>query len=97
MSYEYSEDGMVEEATKDVLIELGWEVVTAWKNETFGKDGLLGREDRSEVVLTRELRHALITLNPNLPDTAYEQAIEVIIQKSADKTLGRINQESISC
>lgn len=93
MSYEYSEDGMVEEATKDVLIELGWEVVTAWKNETFGKDGLLGREDRSEVVLTRELRHALITLNPNLPDTAYEQAIEVIIQKSADKTLGRINQE----
>ncbi|WP_225739344.1 type I restriction endonuclease subunit R [Psychrobacter sp. FME13] len=93
MSYEYSEDGMVEEATKDVLVELGWRVVTAWKNETFGKDGLLGREDRSEVILTRELRHALVTLNPELPDTAYEQAIDVITQKSADKTLGRINQE----
>jgi len=93
MSYEYSEDGMVEEAAEEALTELGWQVVTAWKNETFGKDGLLGREDRSEVVLTRELRHALVTLNPDLPDTAYEQAIEVIIQKTADKTLGRINQE----
>lgn len=93
MSYEYSEDGMVEEAAEEALTELGWKVVTAWKNEDFGKDSLLGREDRSEVVLTRELRHALVTLNPDLPDTAYEQAIEVIIQKTADKTLGRINQE----
>jgi len=93
MSYEYSEDGMVEEATKDVLTELGWNVVTAWHNETFGKDGLLGRENRSEVVLTRELRHALVTLNPGLPDTAYQQAIDIITQKTADKTLGKINQE----
>ena len=93
MSYEYSEDGMVEEATKDVLTELGWEVVTAWKKETFGKDGLLGREDKSEVILTRELRHALVTLNPDLPDIAYQQAIDMITQKTADKTLGKINQE----
>lgn len=93
MSYEYSEDGMVEEATKDVLTELGWNVVTAWHNETFGKEGLLGRENKSEVILTRELRHALVTLNPDLPDTAYQQAIDTIIQKVADQTLGRINQE----
>ncbi|MGP5649738.1 hypothetical protein ACTXPO_14060, partial [Psychrobacter celer] len=66
MSYEYSEDGMVEEAAEEALTELGWKVVTAWKNEDFGKDSLLGREDRSEVVLTRELRHALVTLNPDL-------------------------------
>ncbi|KAA0913105.1 type I restriction endonuclease subunit R [Psychrobacter sp. ANT_WB68] len=93
MSYEYSEDGMVEEATKGALTELGWEVITAWHNETFGKDGLLGREDKSEVVLTRALRHALVKLNPNLPDTAYQQAIDMITQKTADKTLGRINQD----
>lgn len=93
MSYEYSEDGMVEEATKEALTELGWKVVTAWHNETFGKEGLLGRESKSEVILTRELRHALVKLNPNLPDTAYHQAIDIITQKTADKTLGKINQE----
>lgn len=93
MSHEYSEDGMVEEATKEALTKLGWKVVTAWKKETFGKGGLLGRENKSEVILTRELRHALVKLNPNLPDTAYQQAIDIITQKTADKTLGKINQE----
>lgn len=29
MTYEYSEDGLIEQATQDVLQELGWEVVTA--------------------------------------------------------------------
>jgi type I restriction enzyme, R subunit len=28
MTYEYSEDGLIEQATQDVLEELGWEVVT---------------------------------------------------------------------
>lgn len=93
MSYEYSEDGMVEEATKEALTELGWKVVTAWHNETFGKDGLLGREDKSEVILTRALHHALVKLNPGLPEKAYQQAIDMVTQKSADKTLGNINQE----
>ena len=35
MSYEYSEDALVETATQQVLEELGWKVVYAWKNETF--------------------------------------------------------------
>jgi type I restriction enzyme R subunit len=43
MSYEYSEDGLVEQATQDVLEELGWQVTYAWTKETFGADGLLGR------------------------------------------------------
>jgi len=47
MSYAYSEDGLIEKATQDVLEELGWEVVTAWPSETFGPDGQLGREDKS--------------------------------------------------
>jgi type I restriction enzyme, R subunit len=29
MSYEYSEDALVETATQQVLVELGWEVATA--------------------------------------------------------------------
>lgn len=93
MSYEYSEDGLIEQATQDVLEELGWQVVTAWQNESFGEDGLLGRDNKSEVILSRYLLTALEKLNPNLPKTAYEQAVEQISQKVADKTLGRINKE----
>ena len=93
MSYEYSEDGLIEQATQDVLEELGWQVVTAWQNESFGEDGLLGRDNKSEVILSRYLLQAFEKLNPDLPKTAYEQAVEQISQKVADKTLGRINKE----
>jgi len=93
MSYEYSEDGLIEQATQDVLEELGWTVVTAWKNESFGENSLLGREDKTEVVLKRYLLKALKNLNPNHPEQAYEQAIELITQNVADKTLGRINKK----
>ena len=93
MSYEYSEDGLIEQATQEVLEELGWKVVTAWKKESFGEEGLLGRDNKSEVILSRYLLQALEKLNPNLPKTAYEQAVEQISQKVADKTLGRINKE----
>lgn len=92
MSYEYSEDGLIEQATQDVLEELGWTVVTAWQQETFGVDGLLGRENKSEVILSRYLLKALKKFNPSLPDIAYQQAIEQIEQKIADKTLGQINK-----
>ena len=93
MSYEYSEDGLVETATQHVLEELGWEVKYAWKFETFGPSGLLGRENKSEVILKRYLYAALTSLNPYLPETAYEQAIEQIEEKNADKTLVRINKD----
>lgn len=93
MSYEYSEDGLIEMATQDVLEELGWTVVTAWRSESYGEGGLLGRDTKSDVVLTRYLWQALKALNPNLPELAYEQAIELITQNIADQTLGRINKE----
>ncbi len=93
MSYEYSEDGLVEAATQEVLEALGWRVVSAWKKETFGDDGLLGRANKSEIILKRHLLAALKKLNPNLPELAYSHAILQIAEKSADKTLAQINQE----
>ena len=68
MSYEYSEDGLVETATQQVLEELGWKVVYAWKNETLGEDGLPGRETKSEVILRRYLLAALKRYNKDLPE-----------------------------
>ena len=68
MSYEYSEDQLIEQATEDVLKELGWTVVTAWQNETFGELGFLGRDNKTEVVLERDLYAALKKYNPHLPE-----------------------------
>ena len=81
MSYEYSEDGLVEAATQEVLEALGWHVTYAWKKERFGEEGLLGRANKSEVILKRHLRAALQKLNPNLPEVAYTHAIEQITEK----------------
>lgn len=93
MSYEYSEDALIEQATQDVLEELGWKVVTAWTKETFGQESLLGRENKSEVILKRYVIQALAKLNPDLSFSVYEQAYEILSQKIADKTLGSINKE----
>lgn len=92
MSYEYSEDALIEQATEDVLKELGWKVVTAWQNESFGEQGLLGRDNKTEVVLERYLLAALKRLNPGLPDLAYSRAIEKLVQREADKTIAQQNK-----
>lgn len=93
MSYEYSEDALVEQATQDTLVELGWEVLTAWHNESFGEKGLLGRDNKSEVILTRYLLRALKDLNPNRPLIAYELAIEQIVQRVTNIALANINRD----
>lgn len=92
MSYEYSEDQLIEQATEDVLKALGWQVVTAWQNESFGAEGLLGRDNKTEVVLERHLLAALKRYNPDLPDLAYKRAIEKIVQKEAGKNLAQQNK-----
>lgn len=35
MSYEYSEDALVEEAAEEILLDYQWKVVKAWHSETF--------------------------------------------------------------
>lgn len=92
MSYEYSEDALIEQATEDVLKELGWKLVTAWQYESFGENGLLGRDNKTEVVLERYLLAALKRLNPDLPDLAYSRAIEKLVQQEADKTIAQQNK-----
>ena len=98
MSYEYSEDGLVEAASQEVLEALGWTVEYAWSKETFStradrSDGLLGRANKSEVILVRQLLTALRALNPDFPETAYQQAVDALSSQVADKHLVAINQE----
>ncbi len=52
-----NEDTLVQQTTTDYLkSNLGWNSVYAYNQETFGADGLLGRNSDSEAVLTRYLK-----------------------------------------
>ena len=88
MSYEYSEDALIEQATEDVLKELGWAVLTAWTKESFGENGLLGRDNKSEVILKRYVIQALEKLNPELPSNVYKQ-LEQAYSVYGEGTKGR--------
>lgn len=72
----FNEDTLVQQTTANYLRDqLGWDSIYAYNQETFGPNGLLGRNSDREVVLTRYLRQALKKLNPNLPEIAYDEAV----------------------
>ena len=55
-----SEDRLVQQTFADHLRDsLGWESLYAYKAETFGPQGMLGRTSERDVVLVRDLRAAL--------------------------------------
>jgi len=90
----YTEDTLVQRTTADYLAQqLGWNSVYAYNKENFGPDSLLGRASDREVVLTRTLREKLMTLNPNLPNAAYDDAVRQIIAIAASQTLAATNRE----
>ncbi len=84
----YSEDTLVQKTTSDYLRnQLGWDSIYAYNKETYGPDGLLGRNSDREVVLTRYLRQALKKLNPNLPEIAYDEAVRQVVDYSQSQSL----------
>jgi type I restriction enzyme R subunit len=90
----FTEDQLVQKTMADYLAaEHGWRVVMAWNKETFGPEGTLGRKSDKDVVLTRYLSDALVRLNPNLPDMAYEQALREITDIFGSQSLLHINQD----
>lgn len=89
-----SEDRLVQQTFADHLEGvLGWESVYAYKEETFGLDGTLGRNDTREVVLTRDLRAALERLNPGLPTKAIDEAVVKMMRHDVSRSLIQHNQE----
>ncbi len=90
----YTEDTLVQQTTADYLEQhLGWQSIYAYNKEDFGSDSLLGRASDREVVLTRPLREKLITLNPGLPEVAYDDALRQITATVASQTLITTNRE----
>lgn len=90
----YSEDILVQQTTAEYLEnQLGWESVYAYNTETFGPDGSLGRESDEDVVLKRYLRKALAKLNPDLPDSAYDDGVRQMTATVASQTMLATNRE----
>ena len=89
-----SEDRLVQQTFADHLRDrLGWESIYAYNAETFGPQGTLGRTSERDVVLVRDLRTALARLNPGLPGSAREQAIEKIVCLDFAQSLIQHNRE----
>ena len=89
----YAEDTLVQETTGYLRDDLGWELVYAYNEETFGPEGTLGRASDREVVLTRTLGEKLIELNPGLPEDVYRDAIGQVVEWSAAQSLLSLNQD----
>ena len=72
---------------------LGWDSVYAWNEETFGPDGTLGRVDTRQAVLTRELRAALVRLNPDLPASAIDDAVRDLTVYDVSRSMVQHNRD----
>ena len=83
-----NDDSLAQKTTSDYLQnQLGWDSIYAYNQETFGPDGLLGRNSDREVVLARYLRQALKKLNHNLPEIAYDEAVRQVVDYSQSQSL----------
>jgi type I restriction enzyme R subunit len=89
-----SEDRLVQKTFADHLRDvLGWESIYAFNDERFGPTGTLGRASEREVILVRDLRAAVRRLNPGLPESAREQAIERLTRVDFARSLVQHNRE----
>jgi type I restriction enzyme R subunit len=73
----YTEDSYVEQPAINLFSSIGWQTLNCY-SESFGAEGTLGRENRSEVILVRELRAALIQINPSCTIDEIDLAIEYL-------------------
>ena len=57
MSYDYSENILVQESAGNLLHnELGWDVQPAYNSEELGENGSFGRKTYKEILLVRYLK-----------------------------------------
>ena len=89
-----SEDRLVQATiAKHLNKVLGWDSLYAWNHETFGPSSMLGRTDTRDAVLTRDLRATLERLNPDLPDSAINDALRALTAYDFSRSLVQHNQD----
>lgn len=94
MSYDYSENILVQESAGNLLRdELGWDVRFAYNTEILGKTGTFGRENYKEIVLYRYFREALKKLNPWINDNQISEVQKTLEQRLSTSSLLQVNEE----
>ena len=94
MSYEYSENILIQGAAGDLLHdELGWDVAYAYNTEVLGEDGTFGRKSYKEILLTRYFRAALQRLNPWITPAQLDEAQRTMESRLSTASLLQINEE----
>lgn len=94
MSYDYSENILIQESAGTLLQEeLEWEVQYAYNTEQLGKDGTFGRESYKEILLVRYFRAALKKLNPWITLAQTDEAQRKFESYLSTASLMQINEE----
>ena len=89
-----SEDRLVQATFAEHLEQvLGWDCIYAWNEEKFGPDGTLGRTDTKQAVLSLDLRAALQKLNPDLPNSAIEDAMRNLTVYDVNRSMVQHNRD----
>ena len=94
MSYDYSENILVQEAAGNLLEhELGWEVKFAYNTEVLGENGTFGRKSYKDILLVRYFRNALKVLNPWITPMQMDEAQRKMESYLSTASLMQINEE----
>ncbi len=94
MSYDYSENILVQNSAGDLLREeLGWRVEFAYNTEVLGENGTFGRKSYREILLVRYFRAALKQLNPWITENQISEAQKQMEHRLSTSSLLQINEE----
>ena len=94
MSYDYSENILVQESAGNLLRdELGWDVQYAYNTEVLGKNGTFGRESYKDILLYRYFKEALKKYNPWINENQIIEAKEILEKRLSTASLLQVNEE----
>ena len=94
MSYDYSENILVQESAGNLLHDkLGWDVKFAYNSEILGENGTFGRKSYKEILLTRYIKEALKKFNPWINDTQIIEALKNLESRLSTASLLQVNEE----
>jgi type I restriction enzyme R subunit len=89
----YTEDELIEQPAVALLSDLGWETFNAY-HEFDHSSSPLGRETRSEVIITTHLRPALRRLNPEVSEESINRTIEELSRDRSRMSPVAANREN---